>query len=401
MLIPYGTVRRARRYPWANWSIAALNIVVYCYTVALLPDRFMPFVDTWAFRADRLDRVYTLFTMMWLHDPSSLLHLHLLGNLWALLVFGPQVEDALGSVRFACFYVAGGVLANLAQAGMLALAHVNASMPTIGASGAVMAVLGLFAVRFYSTPVKAVFIVVPGLRLPAVVFLALYVGLSDIRPGLLSTFAYHDASGVAHWAHIGGFLAGAAAGVLTGVVGQAKREYLVERPLEQGHDRRTRQQDLRLLLANGTHDPEAHLRLATLLDADEQTLKQASHHYAQAIRQFVLDGAFERVCAAYDAFCEGGHSFEDLDPEAAGAVAGSYERLGRKDAALYVFHHLATQPSAPPRLAEQALVRTAALSLDLGDRHRAAWALGRLREEYPLSAWSEWAERESRALGLP
>ncbi len=172
----------------------------------------------------------------------------------------------------------------------------------------------------------------------------------------------------------------------------------MEGPLGRGRGHGERLHELRGLVADGGHDPEAHLRLATLLDAEERTLPVAARHYATAIRQFVLDGALERVCAAYDAFCEGGHPFEHLDPEVGGAVAAAYEKSGRKDAALYVYHHLATQPTASPRLAEQALVRTASIALELGDLPRAGWALERLGEEFPFSAWTEWAQRQRSVL---
>lgn len=400
MLIPYATVRRKTSLPWANWSIAALNIIVYCYILGLGREGFVAFVERWALRADHPERVWTWFTMMWLHDPSVPLHLHLIGNLWALLVFGPQVEDALGALRYTLLYVGGGLFACLAHVVMSLAAGVEEAFPTLGASGAVMGVLGLFAVRFYSTPVKALLFVIPGVRLPAVVFLAIYIGLSDVRPGLIASFAEGEASGVAHWAHIGGFLGGALLGALTGGVRSGKREYLVERPVDSKDERSARMRELREHLAATAEDAEAHLRLATLLDGDSRTLTLAPRHYAQAIRQLVLEGELTRVCAAYDAFCEGGHSFDELDPEVSGFVAAAYERLGRKDAALYIYHHLATRSGVPARLTEQALARTASLGIELADRERARWALDRLEEDFPMSAWTEWAVRQRAEHGL-
>ncbi len=408
MLIPYGTVRRARRFPWVTCGIIALNALVHlCVTAAMQQANargdllwFKEFADEWGFRGDAPGRLHTLFTMMWIHDPlGGVLPLHILTNMWALLVFGPQVEDALGHVWYAVYYLAGGVFANLALWGMLSLAHVNQSLPTVGASGAVMAVLGMFAVRFYSTPVTSLFLFIPGVRLPAAVLLALYIGLADIRPGLLETFVNRSAAGVAHWAHIGGFMGGALVGCLTGVVRHARREYLVERPVRSAEERRERLRDLRRLVEGTRHDPEARLRLATLLDAESRTLPEAAKQYEAAIREFVLDGELARVCAAYDAYCEGGHGFGEISPEVSAAVGAAYEKRGRDRAALYVYQSLAVAEGAPARLTEQALVRVIGLARDASDARRAAWAYDRLRVEHPMSPWLDWAKERLEALG--
>ncbi len=406
MLIPYGTVRRVRRFPWVTCGIIALNALVHLFVTAAAQQAaargdtlwFKRFADAWGFRGDAPERVYTFFTMMWIHDPVSFLQLHLLYNMWALLVFGPQVEDALGHVWYGVYYVAGGVFANLALWGMLSLAHVNQSLPTVGASGAVMAVLGMFAVRFYSTPVTSLFLFIPGVRLPAAVLLALFVGLADIRPGLLETFVNRSSAGVAHWAHIGGFAGGALAGCLFGIVRHARREYLVERPVGSPEERRERLRDLRRLVEKTRHDPEARLRLATLLDAERHTLPEAAKHYEAAIREFILDGELVRVCAAYDAYCEGGHAFAEISPEVSAAVGASYEKRGRSRAALYVYQSLCVAPDVPPRLVEQALVRVIGLAHEPSDLRRAEWAFARLKAEHPLSPWLEWAERHIASL---
>jgi len=397
VLIPYGTVRRARSFPWVTTAIIVLNALVYVYTLTLTPEQFSDYAHRWGFSGNRLDRFYTILTMMWIHDPGQFLHLHVIGNMWALLVFGPQLEDAMGPVRYGGYYVLGGVASGLAHAAIRAAVGINDTAVMIGASGAVMSVLGMFAVRFYSTPVNTVVLVVPGVRLPAVVFLATYIGF-DIRAGILQTFAYRMSGGVAHWAHTGGFLFGAAVGMLHGVLRQARREYLVERPVHDESQRVDRAVLLRDLVRRDPGDAEARLRLGTLLDADDRTFAEAASQYANAIRLLLQAGDDERARAAYYSFRSGGHTLAELAPDLAAPVASAYERIGRPQEAREIYWHLATADKVPERILEQALIRTATLAMEGRDKERAVYALQRILDDFPFSPWVVWATGALRRL---
>jgi membrane associated rhomboid family serine protease len=145
----------------------------------------------------------TLFTSMFMH--GGLLHLG--GNMLFLWIFGNNVEDSMGPARFLVFYVLGGLAAD---AGQIAFS-INSTVPTIGASGAVAAVLGGYLVLFpRARVVTLVFIVFffTILELPAIFFLGIWI----IQQAL---FAYFDLvqpaggeGGVAYFAHIGGFVFG-------------------------------------------------------------------------------------------------------------------------------------------------------------------------------------------------
>ena len=139
----------------------------------------------------------TLVTSMFLHGGW----LHLGGNMLFLWIFGDNVEDAMGHVRFLVFYLVCGVVA--------ALAHIyfnpGSQIPTIGASGAISGVLGAYIVLHPRAQVLTLFFRF-FITLPAFVVLGLWFGLQGLS-------AYMDTSGesggVAWWAHIGGFVAGA------------------------------------------------------------------------------------------------------------------------------------------------------------------------------------------------
>jgi membrane associated rhomboid family serine protease len=143
----------------------------------------------------------TLFTTMFLHGGWF----HLLSNMWMLWVFGNNIEDRLGSIVFVAFYLVGGIIATLAQWAI----DPTGETPMVGASGAVAAALGAYALTFPWAKVRTlVFIGFPFLMdLPALLVLGAWLVLETIMGVVAVQMAMEV--GVAHWAHIGGFVAGA------------------------------------------------------------------------------------------------------------------------------------------------------------------------------------------------
>jgi membrane associated rhomboid family serine protease len=144
----------------------------------------------------------TLFTSMFMH--GGLLHLG--GNMLFLWIFGNNVEDSMGPIKFILFYVLGGLAADAAQ---IAIGP-NEAIPTIGASGAVAGVLGGYLLLFPRARVVTVVFIIfffTILELPALLFLVIWIGQQFL-------FAYFDLAGpdegggVAYFAHIGGFVFG-------------------------------------------------------------------------------------------------------------------------------------------------------------------------------------------------
>lgn len=142
----------------------------------------------------------TLLTSLFLHGGW----LHLITNMWMLWVFGNNIEDRLGHFVFAAFYLVGGVLASLSHWAI----DPGSQVPVVGASGAVAAILGGYALTYPWVKVRTLlFIGIPLLLdIPAFIVLGIWMigetiaGVMILQPGA--------AVGVAHWAHIGGFLAG-------------------------------------------------------------------------------------------------------------------------------------------------------------------------------------------------
>ncbi len=148
----------------------------------------------------------TLFTSMFLHDPSSWLHLG--GNMLFLWIFGNNVEDAFGHVRFLVWYLAAGIVAMATQTAVtLVFAGTTAaSVPNIGASGAIAGVLGAYFVLEPDARVLTwiVFII---REIPARWFLLIWIGLQLWSGGLTFTQP-QSGGGTAFFAHIGGFAFG-------------------------------------------------------------------------------------------------------------------------------------------------------------------------------------------------
>jgi membrane associated rhomboid family serine protease len=150
----------------------------------------------------RIPPELSIVTSMFMHGGW----LHIIGNMLYLWIFGNNIEDRLGHVRFALFYLLCGTAAALTQS----LINTRSQVPMVGASGAIAGVLGAYMVLF---PRAHVLVLVPLgffsqlMRLPAMLVLGFWFVLQFLQGGLMTP---GDEGGVAYWAHIGGFVAGIA-----------------------------------------------------------------------------------------------------------------------------------------------------------------------------------------------
>ena len=205
----------SRYPPVMTWLLIGVNVVVFVFELSLPSRQLQEFIYLFGIVPARythpgwarlvgfpLDNYWPFLTSMFLHGGW----LHIIGNMWMLWLFGDNVEDRMGPGRFLVFYLLCGVLAGVAH---LAL-NPGSRVPTIGASGAIAGVLGAYFVLY---PLAQVIVMVPILffpfffTLPAAVFLALWFFMQFLS----GTVSLHGAAagGVAWWAHVGGFVAGA------------------------------------------------------------------------------------------------------------------------------------------------------------------------------------------------
>jgi membrane associated rhomboid family serine protease len=143
----------------------------------------------------------TLLTSMFIHGSW----LHIIGNMVFLWAFGPEIEDAMNPLRYLVFYLAGGLVAMLAQIA----ASPSSTVPTLGASGAIAAVMGAFLVTYPRDEIRVLLIIVVFVRftrLPAALIIGVWFVMQLFSAGSVATV---QAGGVAYLAHIGGAVFGA------------------------------------------------------------------------------------------------------------------------------------------------------------------------------------------------
>ncbi len=213
-MIPIRDNIPSSRFPAVTLGIIALNGVFFLHELQLgpnlqdyillhgiIPARYT--IPDVARLFSLWEQVAAIFTSMFLHGGW----LHLLGNMWILWIFGDNVEDRLGHARYLGLYLAGGI----AAAVLHIVTNAGSPVPTIGASGAIAAVMGSYF-RFY--PFARVetlippFIFGPTFVLPAILFLGWWFLLQFFNGTLSLGMRGPGFSGVAWWAHVGGFLFG-------------------------------------------------------------------------------------------------------------------------------------------------------------------------------------------------
>ena len=145
------------------------------------------------------------FTAMFMHGSWD----HILGNMLFLAVFGKNVEDAFGRLRYLAFYIAGGFVANATQTAVTLLAGSAASarVPMLGASGAIAAVLGAYFVLYPDSRVLTLVLVFP-VKIPAWIWLGVWFLYQLVEANYGLSSAHANGGGVAFFAHVGGFIFG-------------------------------------------------------------------------------------------------------------------------------------------------------------------------------------------------
>lgn len=223
MLIPLRDHNPTQRVPVITIGLIAVNVIVFLREIAAGPDMHLV-IARWGATPYELTSLVDLVgrigagPLVHVEGPSFLpitgltsmfLHggwLHLLFNLHFLWIFGNNVEDFLGPLRFLFFYVAAGLLGLAAHVAI----DPDSIIPTIGASGAVSGMLGAYFVLYPKARITSMLFLgffVQFLQVPALLLISLWM-LLQVLGGVMGLMVAGDAGGVAYWAHIGGFAAG-------------------------------------------------------------------------------------------------------------------------------------------------------------------------------------------------
>jgi membrane associated rhomboid family serine protease len=235
-MLPVGDFLRRRTTPFVNWALIATNVAVFIYMLTLdtRPEQAVGFLQTsetdrflidWGFVPACLADYFGVgtdasraqlnalcpegerellqpFTSMFIHAGFA----HIIGNMLFLFIFGDNVEDRVGHFRYLLFYV----LCGLAAVGVQTYIAADTAVPTVGASGAIAGILGAYLMMFPTAVVQVV--ILPFFFIPFFVPAAFLIGIwfiYQLFAGFAELGQATTGSGVAWWAHIGGFVAGA------------------------------------------------------------------------------------------------------------------------------------------------------------------------------------------------
>ena len=209
-MIPLRDALPSKNYPVVNHTIIGINVVVFLvqmaqgadlnrfiYIYGLVPARYsVPHVTDYFSYGQQ---IFAFVSFMFLHGGFW----HLLGNMWSLYIFGDNVEDHLGSLRYSIFYLLCGISSGLAHL----MLNLQSNIPTIGASGAIAGVMGAYLILYPHSRILTLIpiIVIPWfIEIPAYFFIGIWFVLQLIN----AASSHGDVAGIAWWAHIGGFLFG-------------------------------------------------------------------------------------------------------------------------------------------------------------------------------------------------
>lgn len=193
--------RRPIRMPVVTGAIVVVNAVVFLLELT----RGDAFVTQWSAIPAQIVAGHgwiTILTAMFMHGSWS----HIIGNMIFLWAFGPEIEDAMGRGRYLIFYLIGGLVAMLAQIA----ADPHSTIPNLGASGAIAAVMGAFIVTYPRDQIKSVLFIFLFARItliPAALLIGFWFLTQLVHAG---SVAQVQTGGVAYLAHVGGFIFGAA-----------------------------------------------------------------------------------------------------------------------------------------------------------------------------------------------
>lgn len=214
-MIPLRDINPSRKVPIITIILIFINAGVFAFEVMLPKNMTSILIQYFGFIPAELTRsiflgdfnylginIITIITSMFLHGSLT----HLISNMWALWLFGDNVEDRLGHFKFLIIYLLSGFMAAITHYAF----NINSPVVTIGASGAISGIMGIYFILYPFAKIRTLFLVLwfPFfINIPAFIYIGIWF-ISQISNGILTLLGPIFGSGIAWWAHIGGFLFG-------------------------------------------------------------------------------------------------------------------------------------------------------------------------------------------------
>lgn len=366
-MIPYGTNLEVRNIPVVTAALIVINTITFYVIYIYFGD-----VDAMPFTS----YLVTLFSFF-LHADFY----HLFGNMLFLWVFGSFLEDRIGSSRFLLYYF-------ICEIGASLLHTVVDGRPSIGASGAIAGVMGIYLCRFHYSKIKTV---VPifffKININAKWLLLLWL-IRDVYD------AFYTADNVAHWAHIGGFLTGIIIGIINSYWSKAEVEHLYERAtdcIRKQWGLTEAEEDLIKVLKIDPYNAEANLELARYFSECKEKREKGKKYYLAAARAYYLKnniraGAGEVFLEYLDTYKENMSRVLHLKYAASLADACNYQ------GALRILEPLLDTDDLQGSNGERVIFNYIEYALKAGLSDSAQYAYDKLRESHPDSLLVKKAE---------
>ncbi len=215
-MIPLRDNIPSKSFPVVNWFLIIVNLGIFLFEVfflnqqqaeamiyqyGLVPDQ-VRLGGLTSLDEIRITVLRPFFTNMFLHGGWG----HIISNMWILFIFGDNVEDRMGKIKYFMFYILCGLIASFTHF----ILHRHSGVPAIGASGAISGVMAAYMFMFPKSNILSFIpiIIIPFfLPIPAIIYIGLWFA-GQLVSGASSLMLSSSATGIAFWAHIGGFLGG-------------------------------------------------------------------------------------------------------------------------------------------------------------------------------------------------
>lgn len=206
-MFPLRDTNRAQSFPVVNWLLIISNVLLFLFQLSLVRDDLAVLINVFGvvparFLTGSILAPISLFSSQFLHGGW----MHVIANLWTLYIFGDNVEERMGHLRYLIFYLLSGALGGLIQV----LSSPTSTLPSIGASGAIAGVLGAYLILFPRARVLTfipIFFLPWLVEIPAIIYLGVWF-VSQFFSGMSALGASSGLGGIAYWAHVGGFASG-------------------------------------------------------------------------------------------------------------------------------------------------------------------------------------------------
>lgn len=383
-MIPIGTNLRQNKLPLVTLVIIGVNVLFFIIEMLVPEPVLESMVFFFGYGPANWWNPLGLLTSMFLHADIY----HIAFNMLFFWIFAGPIEERVGRLNFAIYYLICGAGSGLLYTVMKALASPGAMNPAIGASGAVSGAMGLFIYRCYYSKLKMVIspILLPRqFNIPVVPLIILWF-LQNVLLGFLTLGA--NGGGVAYWGHIGGFIAGIIIGKVKGYGLEGRAENLRDKimaKLESGGGWAAAEKELLKLLNVTPDDPELNLDLARLY-AESGDASASCRFYDKAVRLLFrknpADGAYALI--EYNETHGKG-----LPPAQQVSAAEVLARAGDYENALKLYGTAAFDDRAAGPAREKALAYYTAVARHLGLSVDAADAAGLLMSLYPESSYGQ------------